>query len=232
MKARRHIRGWYGAVSVIATVMMLAMIPATAGAVALTWESPGSQIFQQTLNSPCIIGDPSCNNPAGFGFTLLAVSPAGTTLVSSPTYTVGQITGIVGNAFIVGLDINQATQNVPAYSLIDNPSFAFTLNIDGGAPEFTLVCGTTCVSTLVNNGNGFSDALIRGFDLSGFDPSLNAVFTVSYINDTDGREEFFIIPGNATPVPEPTTLLLVGTLLAGLGVVARRGLKGPSSLPA
>src|SRR5437899_1362906 len=129
MESRRHIFA-----EALAAVMMLVMIPAAAGAVALTFESPGSQIFQQTLNNPCILGDPSCNNPGGFGFTLLPVQTDGT--YSSPMYTVGQITALVGNTFSVGLDINQATQNVPAYTL--NGAVSFSLNINGGVAVFPL----------------------------------------------------------------------------------------------
>lgn len=219
--------------SIALAVGSLGLFSAGVGATALSFESPGSSIYQQTLNSPCVIGENSCNNPAGFGFTLIPVQTNPNTL-SSPTYTVGQISAIVGSSFFVGVDINQATQNVPPYTLINGASgFAFTLNINGGAPEFTLNCGAGgCVSTLVNNGNGFSDALIKGFDLSTFLATDTAVFTVTYTNDTDGREQFFIVSSGTVPctpitcpqiVAEPGTLALLGmALLTGVVGIRRR----------
>jgi hypothetical protein len=183
--------------------MMLVVIPATAGADTLTFESPGSTIYQQTQNTPCIIGDPSCNNPAGFAFTLLPGGTDTTNSQTSPTYTVAQIRALVGNTFFVGIDINQATNNVPIYTVT-----AFTMSING-VVEFELACGTGgCQTTLVNNGNGFSDALITGFDLTAFGAADTVEFDVSYDGNTDGREEYFLIAANAAAVPEPTTLLV------------------------
>jgi hypothetical protein len=205
-------------VSVLATVMALLIVPVMAGAVTnLTFESPGSEIFQQTQNSPCVIGEASCNQPAGFPSTLIPVQTDSTQV--SPTYTVGQITAIVGDTFFVGLDVNQATQNVPPYTVT-----SFTLAING-VVEFELTGNN--VTTLVNNGNGFSDALIKTFDLSSFAATDTAVFSVSYINDTDGREQYFLI-GTETPpaVPEPITMALGGTGLLAMGYAARKYLGG------
>ena len=36
--------------------------------VILTLDNDGTPSYQQTQNNPCVIGNPSCNNPAGFGF--------------------------------------------------------------------------------------------------------------------------------------------------------------------
>src|SRR5215218_9465910 len=80
-------------------------------AVTLTLENPGTLSYQQTDNSPCVIGDPSCKNPAGFGSTIITQTPPPPYDYdeTSPTYTVQQIRDIVGNLFFVGIDINTTT---------------------------------------------------------------------------------------------------------------------------
>jgi hypothetical protein len=117
-----------GSSLLVVAVLMLAGLPLTAGAVSIT---PDSGVFQQAENSPCVIGNPSCNNPAGFAFTTLPVNPTSPQVTVSPTYTVDQIrTVLLGvNTFFIGVDIGQA-QGQPAYTLN-----SFTVNI-GGSDEF------------------------------------------------------------------------------------------------
>src|SRR6266404_8571904 len=82
-------------------VMGLIGLPVSAGAVpiALTLDTTQTAVFQQTLNNPCVIGNPSCNNPGG--------SPQ---VTASPTYTVDQIRTLLGgtSTFLIGVDISQA----------------------------------------------------------------------------------------------------------------------------
>src|SRR5712691_11465955 len=90
--------------------LSLVMAPVRVGAVPLTLETGVS--YQQQQNRPCVIGDPSCHNPAGFESTLIPVGMSAGTL-TSPVYTLDQIRSIAGNRFSVGIEVNQAQQ---AYS--------------------------------------------------------------------------------------------------------------------
>ena len=198
-------------------VLALSSLPLDAEAVpiALNLDTTQAAVFQQTQNNPCVIGNPSCNNPAGFGFTLLPVNPTSPQVTVSPTYTVDQIRTLLGgiNTFFIGIDISQAPGQGP-YSLN-----SFTVNV-GGSDAFQYIGPTD----LTSSGNGFSDALLKTVDLGGFAGSANVIFTVNFSNDNGAREQFFVVSSQEPPaaVPEPATLLLLGSTMAGLGFLRRR----------
>lgn len=194
--------------------LSLLLAPVGVGAIPLTL---GTGVSYQQQNRPCVIGDPSCHNPAGFAFTLIPVGLSAGTL-TSPVYTLDQLRSIAGIRFSVGIDVNQAKQT---YSL---ESFQF--NINGGAPEYTFT-GPADVPA-VNKGNGFSDARLVSFDITGLTGS--GVFSATFANADAGREQIFLIPEGAellaadaelpTDAPEPGTLLLLATSMIGAGGAA------------
>ena len=198
-----------------AALLSIGSVPAGATPIPLTVVSGPS--LQQTDNRPCIIGDPSCHNPDRVPFTLLPPQTAEAT-VSSPIYTVGQIRNLVGSdTFSVRLDLNQARgHNGGAYTLQD-----FTLAVDG-ITRYAMSGPATLIP--INFGNGFSDASIAVFNLSGLSDAQQLVFTASFKGGTAGREQFFLSPKDAglSPVPEPGTIALFASGLAALVAERRR----------
>lgn len=199
-------------------ITTLATVPPAAATIIL--EDPGSIVVQQVNDHPCLFGGNSCNNPTGFDYTLLSNNPAGDTYnTDSPTYTVGQIRSILAltdptnfNSFFVGIDLNTTGKPTEALQL-------FSITVGGVLIDSFSATAPGQLLQTENNGTGFSDDLLKGFDLSSFAATDSVVFHLTENGAVDGAEEYFLInAANPEPVPEPASLALFGS-----GVIAMMG---------
>jgi len=217
MTATKATRVAAGAGLAIAAII-LAPRPAAADPITTLTVSGGPSL-QQILNRPCVIGDPSCHNPKSFAYTRIPPHDGADT-ISSPTYTVEQIRDLVGDTFMVGVDLNQGRgHDGGAYDLL-----SFSLSVNGSVLFKT---ASPTVLMPINPGNGYSDASITGFNLAGLPSDARLVFTTTFSGGTAGREQFFLRAvkgpqGTASPTPEPASLMLVGSGLIGTAFAWRR----------
>jgi hypothetical protein len=229
-------------------LLAVAVLMAPTGAMAaITFDTTFTGI-QQTQNNPCVIGDPSCNQPPNFGYFSVSGSPAGqgnTYDFYSPTYIAGA-GGVVGNAsgldgiptsFTIGMDSNiaagQGNSFLVYFKTYICASGAGSTQTTGGDISSSGSIPAGCVLDAANsyqpatptevpnanNGNGFSDIGLKGFSLVS---GTHYLFEVRVNNGTDGAEEFFIVPTGTPSVPEPTPILLLGFALVGGAYCSRR----------
>lgn len=187
----------------------------------LILKDPVSKIYQQTTNSPCIFGGPSCQNPDTFGYSPLPQSGNSAGWISSSSYTVQEIVNLVGTSFLVGIDIN--TTATPATEKLEY----FTTYINGAlSSAYSYSPLTAHQFSGTNNGNGYADATLGLFDLTGLASNTVIRFEASLFDTTDGVETFFLIRadggGGGNAIPEPGTTAIIGLGLLGMGFVARR----------
>jgi hypothetical protein len=171
-------------------------------------------LYQQTVQSPCIFSNPSCQQ-GSFVATPLPTGGAVTGYNALATYTGSTIMSVIGsgNSLLIGLDINQASGQ-PAQTLS-----LFTMAVNGNVVDTYSFAGSGNVPA-GNNGNGYADFLLGNF--SSFLGTDTIQFHFVFTDANDGTENLFLIGGPATPTPEPISVALTGSGLLGLLFLRKR----------
>jgi hypothetical protein len=141
-------------------------------------------LLQQVTNTPCVIGDPSCQN------AVLAegILPPGASSYDflSPLYLVSDIRAAIGDVFWVGVDVNQ-DNNLQTLSL-----FSMSINrsmVDSYSPPSPTPIPPTAGG---GNGNGYADYILRNFSsLAALAPTDTVQFHVVMPVANAGQSSFF-----------------------------------------
>ena len=129
------------------------------------------------------------------------------------------VADVIPGTFTVGIDVNFANtqeQLVAFNTWVSHNGGTFAIDASN-----SWQLGPALLAQ--HNGNGFSDAILTGFNLAQGDlVFFQAIYGGADGIDKDGMEEFFLIPAGTPSVPEPATLLLLGFGLVGVAAVRRR----------
>lgn len=198
----------------------------------------------QPTNNPCLIcGTNQPQQPAGFGYNnyasmgniseylMFSTAQVGGSLDQDELgtgYDVGAgsvlrnflLAQQSGTTFQVGIDVNQAN------SVQTLESFYF-LNLTQRTvlAAFSPGPGGTPLPA-PNNGTGFPDYLLSGFDINRGDIALGdqVIFFARWSGANDGAESFFLVPTPGMAVPEPATwaMMIMGFGVSGAMIRRRR----------
>jgi hypothetical protein len=142
--------------------------------------------------------------------------------VQGTPYTVAQLTGAVGTAFNIAIDVNTtaaAGETLQLFEVLARP--------DSVSPYSVLYnyVGPTIIGDVNNNGNGFADWTLNTVSLAGLPSTEQILFHAVWNNASDGAESFFLVSSTSVAVPGPIAGAgLPGLVMAcgGLIALARR----------
>jgi len=197
----------------------------------------------QPLNNPCLIcGTTQPAQPDGFGYNnfkatgnisdylMFSTATVGGSLANDTLgtgYAVGDgsilraylAAQASGTTFSVGIDVNdtgvaQTLESFYFLNLTDRTVLASYSPGPGGTPLLA-----------TNNGTGFPDYTLSGFNIDRGDISLGdeVIFFARWSGANDGPESFFLVAGpQVAAVPELSTWMYMLCGFAGLGFMAYR----------
>jgi hypothetical protein len=229
-----------GAISAQAAVVDTFAVTGSTSTLTLNAVVPGGN---QPKNNPCLIcGTNQPAQPAGFGYNNFDATGNVSDYLMFSTAQVGGSLGQdtlgtgydVGagsilrlyllsqldfdGTFDVGIDVNQTNQpqTLESFYFLNLTKMTVLASFSPGP-------GGTPLPT-ANNGTGFPDYLLSGFDIDRGDISVGdkVIFFARWSGANDGPESFFLVPNVGGAIPEPATWALMIMGFGGTGAMLRR----------
>jgi hypothetical protein len=185
----------------------------------LTFEEPTSAPISQSEQYPCIFGDPACKNPAGFHYLVLPVSA--TVYDVYFECSLGEIVSALGGdtIFAVAFSMNTATGKPP--EVLER----FSMSVND-----TLVALWDMPTPMLSyNAANPSESRLLGFNLGGYASDATVRFSMLMTNLSGGREQVLLQAmgsGDAGAVPEPSSMILLGSALVGVYLIGKKRTQG------